>query len=447
MIDNRRLSLFIYFSYMLMSGLLLIQIIAFGHVLVSSSVIKISIFSFVFVCFLWRMVNKLKIRFNFALGLLAIILIYSLSNALLKPEYNYENFGYYSCLITMFLFSIGKSESIIQYRHQRTQNMSGSTVVVLILFLIVSLISVIEQINNSPLLSQSLGVPAASGVHYIDSDSSLYVFYGWHDEVLPILNLSLGVYFRSVSIFPNGLDLGLMAIFFFCFFWNKIKFSNHQGRFEKTNILWLSCLFLSCIVAFGTHTRVVWVALVFVAYYYIVIGLNKGNKKNISILLFFGLITQVAFTAFATVYSMYASSDENIDSVLERVNSWITATKLLLQSQSSILFGTGIVESPSNGLLLDNTFISIVLYSGLVGLSFVIIYYAIICFKSTNVFIRISGNHLANEINVCPIVLTGAPILYVLPILWSFNNYQQKLIIFYLFPIMLVSCFSRRERK
>lgn len=433
--NSRKLAIIVYLLYMLMTGILIMEMAVLGHQIITSSTLKVLVFFIVFVFFGWRLLLRSNIVLDRSTAVLLFYVCYTLMLSIINPEYNIPNLGYFSCLLLMLFFALLKSDSIFVLGEKKS---GGWERLIVLIFTFIAVISIIEQLYNQPLLSSVLGVPPTAGVHYIGNDESFYVFYGWHNEVIPIINSSLGVFFRSVAIFPNGLDLGLIALFFFCFFVNKLKQPKVHNR-----KLYLVGLVSSIIVVFGVHTRVIWVALAFVIYYYVVIALRL-KRKYLHVLLFLGIILQVAFTVSATIYSLYASSEDNVDSVLARVNSWLTAYQLISENSLSFIFGTGVVEVPQNGLLLDNTFISLFLYCGSLGLLLMLAYYFIAYVKVSSVLIKMRDSISAGNVYVCPIVFTGAPILYVLPILWAFNNYQQKLIVFFVFPILIMSGWHMR---
>jgi len=413
-----------------MGGVLILQLAFFGHVIIRSPAIKIAIFSLVIFYLWWGLLSRPCIFLNASIVVLLCYVSYVLLSSIVNPDYNLQNFGYFSCLILMLCFSLFRSGAIVLTNKNTSSRLD---VFVVILSFIISTISIVEQIDNQPFLSGFLGISPNSGIHYIGDVEPVNVFYGWHDEVIPIISISLGTYFRSVSIFPNGLDFGLVAIFLFCFYVNKLKTSSTNAR-----SIYLIGLVFSIVLIFGVHTRVIWVAFFVVVYFYAVLAL-KIRVMYTHILLFFGIIGQFGFTVFATIYSMYATSGDNVNSVLERVDSWLTAFELITKSPSTFLFGTGIVETPINGLLIDNTFISLFLYGGLMGVMLIFLYITISYVNIVNIFITFLRQSKTQSLYVCPIVLTGAPIFYALPILWSFNNYQQRLIIFFVFPILMIS--------
>lgn len=191
---------------------------------------------------------------------------------------------------------------------------------------------------------------------------------------------------RLESYFLSAYDFGIFINIVFCTSFSAILFDNDK----KKIINYIMCL-LSLIFVYTTFTRNIY--MIILISFMILLFIKFGEKaKIIKVLLRFIpyiLLAVVCITLFKQLdmnslggYSAEKVSD--LTSVNMRLNTWNYTLDQYLYNNSiiNILFGTGIIQTETISsvvsIVLDNSFLGIFLYQGIVQFGVFIVMYIII---------------------------------------------------------------------
>lgn len=418
----------LFYSFLLMGAIQVSQIAFLGKIIISSDIIKVCLSLALFLLVLYVICLRKRFRFSMVSFFILFFLFYNFFSAAFNgSESLYSSLSFLVGILIILICSLVSFGSI---DHISTNQYFLMFFFQEILFLIFSFFSILEQFTNIPFFSTYLNIPAVGGLHNLQANG-FGVFYGWHNEFIPGLNHSIGVFFRSISLFPNALDFGLFLLYSMSFFLCKFFFGRKKLTSNLYGFLFVGLCFFSI---FGTHTRVVWISLVFILYYLVIIFRFPFSNK-IGFFLGVGVLLQIIMAVVAIYIAYHGESEDGLDSVIMRFQSWLYVFNVLSSSMTSVLFGVGVIENSSNGLILDNTFVALLLFSGCLGLLLFGFLYVLILKRIILVF-KINKFKNSNYFSVFLVSTTA--VYYVLPFLWFFNNYLSRSVIFILMPVVLL---------
>ena len=397
-----------YFSYSILAYL---QILFLGNVFFKSFFLKI-----IFVILI-SLVFLLKSRIKLSKDLLSVFILLYLSYnfisflALRRFEYNF-NYWVFSFFSQQFWFFgvsllylfLGKQRSLKIFLYIRR--------FLFALFFLNLPIGLMQFITNEVIL------PVESNDNYFKTMS--FQFYGS---------------VRSFGFMASPLDFGLLnaMIYFICL--SDILFvkSSLYKKYLKVFVLVLSIggIYISM-------TRNVYL-LVFLGTLFL-IALKVKSK------LFLFMMPLVNFLIVLMVVilgsSIFLSGNVTIlksHSLLTRLYEWSFFMDLISKANFiDKLIGMGIIQNNKLYIIhlpIDNIFLSIVLYNGLIGLLFFLLIFLFVYYKLLHVILFLTRNENKITVNHSVVIASGS-FLYGFLAFSSFNNYYPLIYIFFLLPLL-----------
>jgi hypothetical protein len=178
---------------------------------------------------------------------------------------------------------------------------------------------------------------------------------------------------RAFSIFTSGWALGEFVVFVSLIalaLWINTNQSAHHRRLAMI-LFWL----FAAITAYTTLTRAIYLQFALSTFGLFLISRSRFSDKRIVSLAL--LLCAVAIVAvFGIALSQFLVGDWGIAdnlSLYARVLHWLNATSLILADGRNLVFGTGLIANDryelTRGLIVDNLYLALVLYGGLLGLA------------------------------------------------------------------------------
>lgn len=169
---------------------------------------------------------------------------------------------------------------------------------------------------------------------------------------------------RVTSFFGNGLGFGLFCAVVVSFVLSKILFQ------DRNKIGLFAMIGLAIYGAYLTYTRAVYADVLFVILSLVIQKFWPSRQKWLP--LYFFVLAVVGLVFIAQLHTV--NGLESTASLQGRFTEWNGEWKTFFVNASplAILFGTGLVQSTgfsvTGGLVIDNTFLAVYIYSGLIGL-------------------------------------------------------------------------------
>ncbi len=223
------------------------------------------------------------------------------------------------------------------------------------------------------------------------------------DSYYKILSQSFYGSLRAIGFFNSALDFGT-------FFAIVLSLSLSRLLFKKINVLDIIVLCLSLVCIYISLTRNVYiftiitiVTLIFIKF----VKMTKERKINIYILrvlpfMYIFVVFVVLFKLYGTLthFSNYSTQGmSNSMSLIYRINSWGSYfNKYIMKGNIfNVLFGYGLMQNDkfavSKNIAIDNTYFSLLLYQGILGLILFLNFFARLwlylvknCLKQFNYF-------------------------------------------------------------
>lgn len=184
--------------------------------------------------------------------------------------------------------------------------------------------------------------------------------------------------YRVSSYFDSGYAFGMFISIVYAISLSRIFF------YEKNNIIDKLIFLLSLIFSYTTFTRNIYLVISFITISLLVMKINSKYTKKKYILkklpyIYFFIALLFIINNFSMKISSYSSTDiTNITSMNLRFNTWNNVINEYFTDNSllRILFGNGLVQTNTSELVLDNSFLGIYVYQGIIILLIFLIVYA-----------------------------------------------------------------------
>lgn len=340
----------------------LMQLKFLGKVLVQSINIKIAIMIILYtmlVIFLLLKSKMLKIIIDIKVfisyiiwilySIISFICIFRFSYSLDYVMFTYFAILFYPILMIVFTVSTTNDPPIKEDIYNKVYKL------LYIIAIIVSVVGILQYEFNLKILDIS----------------------SYNDDYYKILSQDFYGSTRAVGFFNSGLDFG-------SFFVIILVLSLSKLLFDKINIIDIIMLILSAFCIYISLTRNVYIyafASVLTVIYIKFIKKNSFGNLFSRLLPFLYLI--ITIIALSKMYSsLYNYTDftannndiTNSSSLIYRINTWGEYyTKYIVKGDLfNVLFGYGLIQndkySITRNIIADNTYLSLILYQGLIGL-------------------------------------------------------------------------------
>ena len=344
---------FIYLS----SGLLIIvQNILIGKTVITPAMMKsISAFLLLILLLLYAARTKLNKTTLFSIALFAFIITISFDSIVINssPKVGLGNslgafFYNYSLLIfilPLYFLLLPKF-----YKHNIVSNLPFTLAKLNITIIVLSsILTVCQSFTNDPLIWSSIG-----NLNDLNKQG--------------LIRLSrIGDVVRWSGIFRTPLEAGIVSIFVLLVL---------IELFFKKNSLFLMVLIFTVItgILLTGSRSVILMFIVSTAYILFIELIIKKNflKKRIFIILTTATLLAIFFVSLYLVQSSYFSSVTDPTNLYIRLENWSHLVNNIAQNWKTTIFGLGIVQNGTYGsyhsVIIDNTYIGILLTGGVFGL-------------------------------------------------------------------------------
>ncbi|AGE23895.1 hypothetical protein GHH_c34050 [Geobacillus sp. GHH01] len=406
------------FFYILLSGpLYYLQYKFFGAIIFPVTIAKLTI---LFSSYLWIIIilnRKMLIPCHRGLLIVTIInMIYGLISVMvhiLAYGYSLER-SIYSLNYMVGWFFITFPFLLMNKFANVSVNLSKFEKYIYIISWPLFFIGYLQTLYNSPLVFQGLGWEY---VHKITDDYTI------------IFGYFLGQNIRAFSLFQSPLVYGFFSVF--------VNLMSLAGIILYKNRLFIRIItyIMSQISIWSTLTRnvILWMIIsnIFLVLYYY----RKKIKLNL-ILHYYPYLAFLIVVLILTIISNETSGASllNNETLNVRKDTWIEIIKNM--NLFSFLFGLGEVQSEqvSDNLVIDNLFIAFVIYNGLIGLFFFLLWFIIFWKYFHSLSLEISNLFLLTCVSLCSGFLVVS----------LFNNTVGTLYMFYL-PLIFYQITVRKR--
>ena len=402
-----------YFSYSIFAYL---QICFLGNVFFKSFFLKLILLILLFV-FLF---SKRRITKNFFSNIILLYLVYSFISFLFLKRFEYKfDYWIFSFLsqqfwffyIALFYLFLEKQSDLKIFLYIRR--------FLFIVFFLNFPIGFIQFITSKTIL------PVKSNDNYFETMSFLF-----------------GDSIRSFGLMTSPLDFGLLnaIIYFICL--SDILFVR-SSSYKK--ILKIIVLILSIIGIYISMTRNIYLLTLLGSLF--LVALKIKNKLILILMPFVNFLTILivfilgSFMSWSEGFYILQNS-----SLIMRLYEWFYFINLISKSSfTDKLVGIGIIQNSKLYVIdlpIDNVFLSIILYNGLIGLLIFLLIFFYLYYKLLNIiFYLLKKDTLM--INHSLIIASGA-LLFAFLTFSSFNNYYPVIYIFFLVPLLSLKFDWRR---
>lgn len=185
-------------------------------------------------------------------------------------------------------------------------------------------------------------------------------------------------FFRVSSYFTSGYAFGVFINIVISISFARILF--YKGKNKKIDYL---MYLISLIFLYVTFTRNVYLMAMLIILVLITIKFSEKNKlffriNKIIPYIFFGIALCLIIFNFSTSISRFVNNNMyNMTSLNIRMNTWVNIIDKYFKSNNiiNILFGSGALQTPTSGLVIDCSFLGIYIYQGLLMLVIFILMY------------------------------------------------------------------------